>query len=151
VTDGPLKVIAEPRNLGREIAELDPSKIRKWDFGAPVRFAASPVDLGLYRPHLLVGVYQEVARAAGRIEDLIFDMRLRRLRRYPADIGAGLANALRGSLLTSAIAPWLSAASGASGPKAKVRDYSAPSTRLGGLPTSRLDAGLRPAELDRFR
>ena len=45
---------------------------RKLVSGISVRrsgFAAPPVDLGLDRPHLLVGDDQEVARAAGRIED----------------------------------------------------------------------------------
>ena len=36
---------------------------------APVRFAAPPVDLGLDRPHLLIGDDEKIAGAAGRVED----------------------------------------------------------------------------------
>jgi hypothetical protein len=59
----------EARDLGREVTQFDAPKIGEGNFGAKVRFTAPPVDLGLDLPHLLVGNDEEVARAAGRIEN----------------------------------------------------------------------------------
>ena len=46
-----------------------PRKLVSGISDAPVRFAAPLVDLGLDRPHLLVGDDEEIAGAAGRVED----------------------------------------------------------------------------------
>jgi hypothetical protein len=58
----------QARDLGREVAQLDPPEVGEGDVAASVRLAAPPVDLRLDRPHFLVGDDQEVAGAAGRIE-----------------------------------------------------------------------------------
>jgi hypothetical protein len=42
----------EARDLGREVAQLDPAKVRKGNFRTAVRLASPPVDLGLDRARL---------------------------------------------------------------------------------------------------
>lgn len=49
--------------------QLDPAEVGQRDFAAPTRFATTLIDLRLNRPHLLVRDHEEIARAAGRIED----------------------------------------------------------------------------------
>src|SRR5690606_6944851 len=56
-------------DLRREVAQLDPPKIGKRNFRLSIRFATTPVDLGLDGTHFLVGNDQEIARTAGWIED----------------------------------------------------------------------------------
>ena len=52
-----------------EMTQLDPPKIRQRDVGPPLRLAAALVDLRLDRPHLLVSDHQEIAGAAGGVEN----------------------------------------------------------------------------------
>ncbi|KQP11345.1 hypothetical protein ASF28_10010 [Methylobacterium sp. Leaf99] len=56
-------------DLGRKISQLDATEVRQRNFRAPVGFLTTVVDVRLNGPHFLVGDDQEIARAAGRIED----------------------------------------------------------------------------------
>src|SRR5690349_19882536 len=58
----------EARDFRRKIAQLYPAKIRLWNFGAPIYFAAPLVDLGLNCAHFLVGNDKKITGATGRIE-----------------------------------------------------------------------------------
>lgn len=59
----------QPRDLGGEVADFDAAKVGERDVALAVGLAAPLVDLGFDRAHLLVGDDEEVARAAGRVED----------------------------------------------------------------------------------
>ena len=61
-------ISARSRDLGREIAQFDTPEVGQANFGAAVRFAASPVDICFDLPHLLISNHQKVARPASRIE-----------------------------------------------------------------------------------
>src|ERR1035437_5578775 len=58
----------EARDFRREIAQLYAAKVRLWNFGVPIHFAAPLFDLGLNRTHFLVSNDEKITRAAGRIE-----------------------------------------------------------------------------------
>ncbi|MCC6686732.1 MAG: hypothetical protein IT205_07065, partial [Fimbriimonadaceae bacterium] len=59
---------SETRNLGREVAQLDPAKVRERDVRSTIGLIPKRVDPCLDRPHLLVCDDEEVPRSAGRIE-----------------------------------------------------------------------------------
>src|SRR5947209_6700571 len=58
----------EAGDFRRKIAQLYAAKVRLWNVGAPVHFAAPLVDLGLNRPHFLVSDDEKITRTTGRIE-----------------------------------------------------------------------------------
>src|ERR1017187_2993152 len=58
----------EARDFRRKIAQLNAAKVRLWNFGVPIHFAAPLVDLGLNLTHFLVSDDEKIARATGRIE-----------------------------------------------------------------------------------
>src|SRR6266567_1726180 len=58
----------EASDFGRKIAQLDATKVRLWNFGAPIHFPAPFIDLGLNRAHFLVSNDEKITRATGRIE-----------------------------------------------------------------------------------
>src|SRR4051812_6320537 len=58
----------EARDFRRKIAQLYTAKVRLWNFGAPIDFAAPVINLGLNRTHFLVSNDEKITRATGRIE-----------------------------------------------------------------------------------
>src|SRR5262245_21315853 len=58
----------EAGNFCWKAAKFDTSEIGDRNFGPPIRFTATFVDLGFDRPHFLISNNEEISRTAGGVE-----------------------------------------------------------------------------------